>query len=691
MAKVLYIDNRTGPREKVLGPLRSIGHEIFEADSGEEGLACLQKNNPDLVLCRADLPQMTGISLIEQAQLQSGCDGKTQFILLSDDEDPAARLHDIELGADDSLTIGDDFDAVSTLILGRLRLVDRLTKQRERELVRLYNVLAKQPPKSAAAPQEDAGLKRLADFALMSADILLEMDHEQRVHFAAVGGAAVACEPFNAHPGGPFGMFIETAAAARLSVQLRGLKPGARIAALPCEIAGSEAVFIARATRQADGEDRTRITFTRQNPQAEKAASDIGRDETSGLADKDAFTRIAGERLKAAREGNSQAELTLLDVPGLAKLCDQDEDPAATQLLGEIGAYLRSQSDGGDAAGLLEADRFGLVHSGGITTDGLQKTIAGMISAVGLDQKGVSASASNVALTGNTLSEEQALQALAYAVNSFAEKGGGNFSLTSLTDSMAAYVDETVSRISNLRTDIDNNQFVLHFQPIVGLKTRDIHHYEALVRFPKGGSPFETIAFAERTGMVQELDLAICRQVIDHIRRNKRNGNPVEIAVNISACSIESSVFTALLQRLMEDLGKDRQQIIMEITESAQIRNYEEVAGIVRQLRSKGHRICLDDFGAGESNFNYLRMFEVDYVKLDGIYIKDVLRSSRDQAFIRNIVNLCKDIKVGTVAEFVEQEKQAQSLLNLGVDLGQGYLFGKPSPHLDKESELLGL
>lgn len=683
MAKVLYIDDREALRRAMLGALRARGHETFEAGTGQEGLASLEKHHPDLVLCRADLPQMGGISLIEQAH--SNGEAQAQFILLSDTGDAAARLHDIELGADDSLPVGDAFDAARTLIMGRLRLVDRLTKQRERELVRLYSALVRQQQTRPGLPSSDAAMRRLAEFAFISADILLELDCDHQVHFAAVGGVPVACEPFNTHPGGPFGLFVETAAAGHLGAELRALQPGARIGSLLCPIAGSQGAFIARASRDAGPEDRIRVTFIRQKTaRAEIPADAAAQGETPVLPGKEAFTRIAAERLKKARRDNAEAELTLVDVPGLASLGAYNHNRAATQLFTEISLLLRSRSDGGDAAGLLHVDRFGLVHGSDVNAGNLQQAIAEMIAAQGLDQQGLTASARSVALTGDALSEEQAFQAVAYAVNRFAAKGGADFSITNLTDSMSAYVDETITRISSLRTHINGNQFELHFQPIVNLQSREPHHYEALVRFPQGGSPFETILFAERTGMVQELDLAICRLVIDHIRQHKRSGRNVEIAVNISACSIESSLFVTLLQRLMAGIGNDRQQILLEITESAQIRNYEEVANVMRNLRSAGHKICLDDFGAGESNFNYLRMFEVDYVKIDGVYIRDVLRSPRDQAFIRNIINLCRDIHVGTVAEFVEREEQAAALLGLGVDLGQGYLFGKPSQGLGK-------
>jgi EAL domain-containing protein (putative c-di-GMP-specific phosphodiesterase class I) len=106
-------------------------------------------------------------------------------------------------------------------------------------------------------------------------------------------------------------------------------------------------------------------------------------------------------------------------------------------------------------------------------------------------------------------------------------------------------------------------------------------------------------------------------------------------------------------------------------------------ANAVRQLREDGHFVCLDDFGAGAASFPYLQALEIDYVKIDGAYVKALQTQGqdRDRAILKGMVWLCKELNIGTVAEMVETEDQARLLLDFGIDYGQGYLFGRPEPN----------
>lgn len=400
------------------------------------------------------------------------------------------------------------------------------------------------------------------------------------------------------------------------------------------------------------------------------------------LADTEAFARIACERLASTGTKGGGSKLTLIEMSGLSALQLDTANPAAGKLLEDISNLLCAKSDGGDAAGILGDDKFGVVHGDDVQREELEQSISDMIHDSGLHEQGLKATTANVSLATDGLSSQEAARALVYAINRFAGQGAEGFTISNLNDGIAGLVAETVERITELRGNINGKRVMLHFQPILELQNRVTHHYEALARFPGGDSPFAAISFAEQVGMVEDFDLSICQQVIDFIRENNDGPSISRIAMNVSAQSIESPVFVSVMRKMMSELGSARKRVLLEITESVRIKNYENVANLVRQLRQDGHHICLDDFGAGESNFNYLRAFEVDFVKIDGIYVRDVLRSSRDQAFIKAITRLCKEINVQTVAEFVEDEKQAVTLRNLGVDFGQGYLFGKPSPEL---------
>ncbi len=109
------------------------------------------------------------------------------------------------------------------------------------------------------------------------------------------------------------------------------------------------------------------------------------------------------------------------------------------------------------------------------------------------------------------------------------------------------------------------------------------------------------------------------------------------------------------------------------------IKDLQATNTVLQVLRADGHKICLDDFGAGAASFPYIQALEVDYVKIDGAYVKRMETHPRDRAILKAMVGLCRDLGVGTVAEMVETESQAKALVDLGVDYAQGYLFGRPS------------
>jgi EAL domain-containing protein (putative c-di-GMP-specific phosphodiesterase class I) len=118
---------------------------------------------------------------------------------------------------------------------------------------------------------------------------------------------------------------------------------------------------------------------------------------------------------------------------------------------------------------------------------------------------------------------------------------------------------------------------------------------------------------------------------------------------------------------------------MFELTESATVSDYKQMNDAIQGLRQRGHAFCLDDVGAGASSLLYIRNFEVDYAKIDGSYIRNIQNNPKNLAFVKTIVNLCHDIGMDVIAEMVETPEEKEILLGLGVGLGQGYLFGRPS------------
>jgi EAL domain-containing protein (putative c-di-GMP-specific phosphodiesterase class I) len=227
---------------------------------------------------------------------------------------------------------------------------------------------------------------------------------------------------------------------------------------------------------------------------------------------------------------------------------------------------------------------------------------------------------------------------------------------------------------------LTDERFSLVYQPVVDLSTRAIHHYEVLTRFGDGANTFETVVFSEDIGLVMELDLIVCRRAIKAMEQSDN----ASVAVNLSGRSAQNDAFRHLLSELLDPLGDQRPRLLFELTESVEVDNMAGTAAFLSGLRSKGHAVCLDDFGAGAAAYNYLRHFDVDFLKIDGPFLKAAGNRGRDRGLIRSICVLCQEIGCKVIGEMIEDEAAAVLAVKLGVGYGQGWLFGKPVQGLPK-------
>jgi EAL domain-containing protein (putative c-di-GMP-specific phosphodiesterase class I) len=211
---------------------------------------------------------------------------------------------------------------------------------------------------------------------------------------------------------------------------------------------------------------------------------------------------------------------------------------------------------------------------------------------------------------------------------------------------------------------------------------RKPHHYEVLLRFADGKSPFEDIQFAEQINTIHEVDLAVTQGAVARLQEATARNQNLSLAVNMSARSLLNDTFLSMFEELADKMGDVRDRLIIEITESAKLEDLAKAARAVDRLTARGHHICLDDFGAGASSLSYLQKLIVGYVKIDGGYVRGIPDQARERAIIQGVLATCKSLGILTVAEMVEREEQHKVLQDLGVTLGQGWLYGRPSPDI---------
>jgi len=511
---------------------------------------------------------------------------------------------------------------------------------------------------------------RFLGFAFANADLLIEVDAEGIVGFAS--GALQSLTGYSDKDlvGKPLDILIAPADQGLFRRLIRTAEPNSRIEARKLSFEAVHGTTPLKLSGYRLGHSRIlQLTLAR----VEDAPTDgEQRDDETGLLVTDDFQAHL-ESMLDCPEGAPSSKLTLLKIPDYSRVKSRLGPIMTTRLLSDIGALLRLQATGETLAGRLAEDRFGVVHAATLDGKALASEISQAAKALQNDLS-ITVDSMSIDTAAPGLTAKDAARVLLYVVKRFAEDS--DVQTSDLQDAARLCVLETVGRISDIRSSLSNDRLTLQYQPIVWLSNASLHHFEALVRFPDS-APGPTISFAEQICMVEDIDLVICQKALETLAENA--GNPMlEIAVNMSAVSLASDVFISSFQALVGPYGKLRSRLLIEVTESSTILDLPRAARVLDRLRGAGHRICLDDFGAGAASFPYLQALPVDYVKIDGAYVKR-LGSPRDGAILRAMVGLCRDLSIEIVAEMVETEDQAQQLHTWGVDLAQGYFFGRPT------------
>ncbi len=418
------------------------------------------------------------------------------------------------------------------------------------------------------------------------------------------------------------------------------------------------------------------VTLSHGNVSSAALAQNESNNQQRKLLEKTAFAETAKEAIALAKKVGEDVDLTFVDMSQQDALKKKLTAEQWEQFTETLNITLRSRSVDGQAAADLGGGKYGILHDKSVTGKDIQEQIKALSQSS--DPTGVGINVETTTVEGNLqeLSDREASMALLYTINEF-EKQGKNFSINSLNQGFDSYVFANMQKVQNFKQIINAQRFDLAFQPIVDMITYQEHHHEILVRFEAGKSPYELILFGEGIGLAPDFDLALISRVINYIVFNQK-GTTTKFAANISGMSIQSETFFKTLMGMLEPHKGLGERLKFELTESTEIKDLDKVNSYIKQMQSKGFQICLDDFGAGSASFQYLHKLHVDYVKIDGAYSQSVMNSDRDAAMIKNLCNMCKDLKVRVVAEMVENRVQAKLLEELGVGYGQGWLFGKP-------------
>ncbi|MEC4590548.1 EAL domain-containing protein [Nitrospirillum amazonense] len=515
-------------------------------------------------------------------------------------------------------------------------------------------------------------VQRYLGFAFANADLLMEVDGDGALHFAA--GAALALTGYSDAEltGRALADLLVPADRALVRRVLDALGDNGRSSPRPVRLRRRDGrvVVCALAAYRMQGSPLLSVTFCQLAAGAAALPAPHDVDPATELLTPAAFAQAAAVNFAPGGvEPPACAALTLLEMNNLADIRTRLTAEADGQLMTEIGAVFRQH--GGAVAGRVADNRFGVMAPASLAEQ-ITRDIARIAADLGLDQP-LEVDARTLDSNSFGLSRADRSRLLLHALRRFAEAGAGAVDVLSGQSAAAGFVQDAVGCLALLRDDLGGNRLSLVFEPIVDLKTGRMHHLEVLSRF-NGDRPGSVITLAEELGVINDVDMLVCSLAMRELETAPPD---IILAVNLSAVSVGSDLFMqSLLAQLKAQPGLSG-RLMFEVTETGNLGDLERARNVLGAVRRLGHPLCLDDFGVGMASFTYIRALDFDHVKLDGSFIAKMCVNKREEAIVIGMLALCRGLGVTAIAEHVETPEQMLRLRGLGCALGQGWLFSK--------------
>jgi EAL domain-containing protein (putative c-di-GMP-specific phosphodiesterase class I) len=509
-----------------------------------------------------------------------------------------------------------------------------------------------------------AGSPRLLGFAFSSADLFVEVDTKGLIAYAMGASETLWGASIERLIGRPWTDFIDPVDQPMVEALFEGLTFSLRSGPVTVRLAArtgrSDTTMDLSAFRLPENGGAISVSLTRTPV--------ISNVTPGALTERSRFEDLAAMLTESGRPG--ALELALLDLRGLSAARAASPPAERAKMEHRLAGVLRAQAQGGAVAAELGQDRFAIVRPRGEGPEPLAERIERLMSLYPAHP--IRPGVQLVALDAQKGSDRTA-RALRFALDDFL-RDGVKSTTASLSDMLDQALETTLGDAGELGAAIRERRYRLVYQPVVMLKDGALHHYEALVRFGDGDSPYPLIRMAEEMELIEGLDLAIFEQALEQVAATPG----LKLAVNVSGRTIASPAFIDQACRLLATHARARGRLMVELTESAAIGDLLVADRHLQALRAQGCEISLDDFGAGAASLAYLQQLSIDVVKIDGRYIRDLQHGGREATFVKHLVSMCAELGVRTLAEMVETPEAENAVRRAGVDMAQGWLYGAP-------------
>jgi diguanylate cyclase (GGDEF)-like protein len=409
-------------------------------------------------------------------------------------------------------------------------------------------------------------------------------------------------------------------------------------------------------------------------------------DELTGYFNRQHLLTTLGEALENAKRFRGAICFLIVAVDSFRAINEAYGFETADQVFAAAARRIKAQLRDGDAIGRYSGNKLGIVlmncdeEAMHTAAERFHAAIRNDVITAGDSSVAVTVSIGGVCLPRHGRSVNEALARAQESLHSARVRGYGRFVAYSPSASREARRRSNAALSSEMVAALETNHLRLFFQPVVDLKSREPKFHEALLRLERANGTFspatDFIELCEQLGLIRLVDKYTLGKTLDTLEATPS----ARVSLNVSGETVGDSEWLSKLAAAVSRRSDIAGRLIVEITETAVIRNIEEAAHFVATIHDLGCLVAIDDFGAGFSSFRHLRTLDVDMVKIAGEFIQNLPRSTDDQAFVKALTELARNFDIEVVAEWVQDEDTAAVLATYGVDMIQGTLTGLASP-----------
>lgn len=424
----------------------------------------------------------------------------------------------------------------------------------------------------------------------------------------------------------------------------------------------------------------------------EKIAYQASHDALTGLANRSQFDSYIKQAVALAYADNSEHALCYLDLDQFKVVNDTCGHLAGDELLRQLGELLRRHIRKQDFVARLGGDEFGVLmnncslNEAFRACENLRDLVKDFRFAWEDRSFTIGVSIGIAAINGSSGNAVNLLKEADAACYVAKDNGRNRVHVFRPDDEELAMRQGEMQWVEKIQRGLEQNRFCLYGQPIVAIAHHEEGvHFETLVRYQDDDGriipPGAFLPAAERYNLAPSLDRWVISHLFEWIATKPGFLEELSLcSVNLSGLSMSDETMLAFIAEQFSKWAIPAHKICFEVTETAAIANLSYATKFINQLKERGCLFSLDDFGSGLSSFAYLKSLPVDYLKIDGLFVKDILDDKVDLAMVKSINEVGHVMDKKTIAEFVENEKIFNLLNELGVDYAQGYGIGKPVP-----------